>query len=280
MASLDEIFYKEFVQMMNTLKGYSGAQDLTSVPLPQEVVGKFFVETRDKAAIAGINDEYYGKLNNTEVLLWGTKALKRREYDHNGEFRRDSNGNYILKDVNCPRECVAVVSPISLGVPTSHKPSEPFEYVDMVTKTVNGKQIHRFVYIVPRKYCYRLNQTALILSWNKHRVYYSGCAISLQNGHTLFLYVIPYKPSKVEHNYRILHTKTSDDYSEELIMLRDFWIKTNYMFNPAECQLMDIVKGRDNMAIAPINGVLDVYERFNSNQSMDYEESLEDVDYV
>lgn len=280
MASLDEIFYKEFVAMMNQLKGYGGQCNLSDIPLPPEAEGKFFIENREKAAIAGIDDEYYGKLNNTEVLLWGTKALQRRTYDHEGKFKRDKDGHYILKDVNCPRECVAVVSPISIGVPASYKTKEPFEYVDMITKMVNGQPVHRFVYLIPRKYCYRVNQTALILAWNKHRVYYSGCAVSLKNGHVLYIHVIPYKPSRVEHNYRIIHCKTSDDYSEELSMLRDYWIKTGFMFNPAECQLMDIVRGRENMAVLPINGILDTYERLDANKSMAYEETLEDIDYV
>ena len=280
MASLDEIFYKEFTQMMLKLKGLSGYQNLTDIALPPQASGRFLIEKHEKVAIANISDEFYSKLNNTEALLWNKGALNRRKFDHKGEFIKDKDGNYVLEDVVCPHECAAIISPVRLGVKNKYKAKEHFEYVDFVQKKdQSGNTMQRFVYIVPKKYLYKLNQTALVLSWNKLRVFYSGIALSLQNGHVLYMYIIPYKPSSVNHNYRVLHCKTSDDYSAEINMVKDFWISNNIMFNPEVCQLTDIVKGRDNMAYLRLDGVLDMYERFNANKPMSESEELEEVEF-
>ena len=275
MPSLDEIFYKEFNQMMSQLKGINGYLDLSDIPLPPQASNKFFIEKHNKVYIHGIEDEYYGKLNNTEAMLWGSSALRRRKYDYKGEFIRDKNGNYKIEDVPCPHDCVGVVSDKSIGVPAKYKCKNGSQDVDMLTK---GKAA-KFVYIIPRRNCYKLNQTALVLSWNKLRVYHSGVSLALTNGHLLYVYIIPYKPTSVVRSYRVLHCKTSDNYSEELTMLRDFWIKNNVIFNPEACKLDEIVRGRDNMAFERLDGVLDTYVRFDTDKSMGDEEELSDLEF-
>ena len=281
MASLDEIFYKEFTQMMYQLKGMNGVTNLEEVPLPPECADRFFIEKKPKVYIGDIREEYYSKLAGTEALLWGTSALKKRKFDHNGEFMKDKDDNYILQDVICPSGNIAIVSDISIGVPTKFKSREGCQYVDMISKELpDGRKIYRFVYIIPKKYCYKLNQTALVLSWNKLRRFYSGVGISLTNGSTLYVYIVPYSPTKTAHNYRVLMTKTSVDYTEEIEMLRDFWIRTGYMFNPEVCQIYDYVKGRENMAILGINGVLEDYERYDLNKSMGTEDDMYAVDFT
>lgn len=277
MATLDEIFYKEFENMMKVRKGATGAIELSAVPLPPEAAGRFFIEKRDKVFLTNIDDEYYGKLNNTECLLWGRSALQRRKFDYKGEYMM-KDGRYIYQDVTCPTECTAIISDLAIGVPLKYKPSDKFEYVDMVVKKdAEGNEMRKFVYIIPKKYCFRLNQTALVLSWNRLRVFYSGVALALQNGHILHMYVIPYKPSDQFKNYRILHCKTTDDYSEEIKMLRDFWVKNRIIFNPDMCGLMDFVRGRENMAYLRYDGVLDVYERYNLDRPMGDDDSAEDL---
>ena len=276
----DELFYKEFSQMMLSLKGITGYVNLQDIPMPPEASGHFLKEKHDKVAIGYINDEYYGKLSNSEALLWSNGALRRRKFDYKGEFMKDSNGNFILEDVVCHQDCLPIISDIKLGVPLKYKPQESFEYVDCIVKNTPEKKFVKFLYIVPRKYLYKINQTALVLSWNKLRVYYSGVALSLQNGHILYLYVIPYKPNNVEHNYRVLHCKTSDDYSAEMTLLRDYWLKNNVIFNPNWCQLTEPVKGRDNMAVLRLDGVLDTYERFNTSKSLGEAEEIEDIEFV
>lgn len=268
MASLDEIFYREFNQMMYQLKGMSQAIGLYDIPLPSDKSSMFMVDKHSIVAISGIEDEYFSGLNNTECMLWSGGTLSRRKFDYKGEFIKNKDGKYVLEQVTLPHDCVAVLSDKKLGVPTKYKAKESFIYVDFIAKK-DDKRVVKYIYIVPKKYCYKVNQTALVLSWNKLRVYYQGIGLSLMNGSTLYVYIIPYKPSSVQHNYRVLCTKTSDNYSEELSLLRDYWVSKSVMFNPNICVLMDVVKGRNNMAVEVYNGVLDIYERFDSSRSMD-----------
>lgn len=277
MATLDEIFYKEFENMMRIRKGATGALELSAVPMPQEAANYFVIEKRDKVFVTNIEDEYYGRLNNSENLLWGRSALARRKFDYKGEYMM-KNGNYIYQDIVCPTECTAIISDLSIGVPLKYKPSEKFEYVDMIVKKdTDGNEQRKYVYIVPKKYCFKLNQTALVLSWNKLRVFYSGVALALQNGHVLYMYIIPYKPSDQLKNYRILHCKTTDDYSEEIMLLKNFWLQTGVIFNPDLCVLTDYVKGRENMAYQRLDGVLDVYERYNLDKPLGDDNDVQDI---
>lgn len=281
MASLDEIFYKEFTQTMLDLRGINGYCNLNDIPLPPEAEGRFLIEKRNKVVVRGITEEYYSKLDEKEALLWGSSALRRRKYDYKGEFIKDKEGKYVLEDVPCPHDSTAIISPISIHVPASFKSKENSKYVDMVTKKgLDGSLMHRFVYIVPKKYCYMLKQTALVLSWNKLRRFYSGTMLAMQNGSYLYVYVVPYNPTSQAKTYRVLHCKTSIDYSSELVMLRDYWIKNNIIFNPSWCQLDDFVRGRENMAYMVLNSTEDVYERFDLSKPMGEEETFDEVDFV
>jgi hypothetical protein len=194
---------------------------------------------------------------------------------------KDKAGNFILQDVPCPHDCTAIISPISIQVPTKFKSKEGSQYVDMISrKNPDGSISYRFVYIVPKKYCYLLHQTALVLSWNKLRRFYSGVMLSMQNGSNLFMYIIPYNPNAQSAGRRVLHCKASVDYSTEIQMLKDFWIKNNIIFNPAWCQLDDFVKGRDNMAILNLDSTEDMFERFDASKPLGEDDTFEEVDFL
>lgn len=269
MASLDEIFVKEFNQLVYNLKANNGYVNLYDIPIPDNIANTFVIERHDKVAISSIPDEYYGKLSNSEALLWNGGQLKRRKFDFKGEFMKDKNGNFIYNEVSLPNTCVAVISDTRIGVPLKYKPKEELQFVDTVQKNLSdGTRLIKYMYIIPRQYCYKLNQVALVLSWNKLKVYYAGIGLTLKNGHILYMYVIPYKPSSQQHNYRVLHCKTNIDFNSEICALRDYWLKTNYMFNPSLCALMDTVKGRENLAYQVLDGVLDDYIRFDPNKPM------------
>lgn len=276
MATNEEIFFKEFNQMVYQLKANNGVVNLYDIPLPPL---PFKMEKREIAAIGNIEEEYYSKLNNSEALLWSNGQLKRRRFDYKGEYMKDKEGNQIFDDVNLPHGCVAVISDIKIGVPLKFKPKEYFEYVDMIYKNnEDGSKSIFYVYIVPRKYCYKINQVALVINTNKMRSYYDGIGITLKNGSTIYLYTIPYKPSKQERGYRIIHTKTSNDFSMELNAIKDYWLKTNYMFNPEMCIMNEGTKGRENMAIQALPTVMDEYIRFDPSISMDYTEDILEFD--
>lgn len=277
MPSLDEIFYKEFNQMLSQRKAQCGVVGLYDLVLPDDVAnGK--IDTHEKVFINGITDEYYSKLNNTENILLSRPNLKRRKFDYKGEFIKKDD-NFVYEEVDVHTGCVAIISKEKLGVPLKYKPNDDFIYVDMISKvTESGEVDRRYIYILPKKYCYKLNQVALVISLNKMRVYYNGISMALQNGNVIYLYTIPYKPSKSERSYRCIGTKTSLDFSQELNSIRDFWLKNNILFDYQSCELYEGVKGRSNVAYEEFPQVLESYIRYNPDKSLaDVKEEVDDL---
>ena len=257
----EELFFKEFNAMVLALRAYNGPVNIYDMPLPDI---PFHRELHEIAYIQGIETEYYNKLNESEAIIWKEGKLKRRKFDYRGEYMTDSDGNVITEEVTLPQDCIAVISEIRIGVPYKFKTEESFAYVDMVKR---DDKIY-YVYMVPKKYCYKINQTALILNTNKMRVYYQGIGLTLKNGSIVYLYVIPYKPTQKEKGYRVLCSHTNIDYSKEFVAIRDYWLQNNYMFNPALCNLYEGTKGRNNAALIEFPTVLDEYERFNIDKPM------------
>lgn len=276
MPSLDEIFYKEFNQTLSQRKAQCGVVNLYELPLPPDILSNK-ISMHDKALIRGIDDEYYNKLNNTEVILLSRPSLKRRKFDYKGEFIK-KDGNFVFEEVTVHNKCIAVISSQKLGVPLKYKPKEDFTYVDMLTSKGEGTKEIKYIYIVPKKYCYKLNQVALVISLNKLRVYYNGVGMALQNGNIIYIYTIPYKPSKSERSYRCICTKTTLDFSNELKSIRDFWLKNNILFDYQSAQLSDGVHGRINVAYEEFPQVLESYVRYNPEKSLlDIKEDVEDL---
>lgn len=280
---LSSLFYYEFNKTMNTLKSLHPAVSFADVPLPEEA-SNFVIERRDKVVISGIETEYYSKLNNTENLLWGSSAINKRKFDYNNKPIVDKKtGKIVLEDVPCPRDCVGVVSNYSIGVPNKFQNKEGFKYVDMVTQVnKNGeKGAVKFIYIIPKKYCYKMQQTALVMSWERGglRKFYSGVAISTTLGRVLYLFVVPYKPNMSENDgskkFKVLCTKTDIDYTEEMTLLRDHWINCGFMFNPDECKLDEPIQGRDNMASISLDANLDDYIRFDTTKPMSADDGID-----
>lgn len=278
MASLDEIFAKEFKKMMGDLRATSGYINLTDIPVPPEMTSLMKRSHSEMVAIYPLKEQYYSRLGNTMAILW-KGALRRRKFDYKGEFMKDKSGNFIFEDVTCPSDCAAVVSTISIQVPYKYKPSENMSYVDMISRTLDdGTTETYFVYILPKKYLYKVNQTALVLSWNKLRVYYSGVQLAMQNGRYLYVYIIQHKPTRNgQHNYRILMTKPSIDYDMELSMLNKYWLENNIIFNPALCELLEPVKGITNTALMELDGVIEDYVRLDPNKNLAGVEVVEDL---
>lgn len=277
MASIDEVFFKEFNNMMQILKGTYGYVDLNDIPVPQELVSALKQSKKDMVVIGNITEKYYDNLNGSLALLWGKAPLKRRKYDYKGEFIKDKEDNFVYEDVTCPTDCLAVVSDRPIGVPTKFKPDEHFVFVDTVERNLDGVVETKFIYIVPRKYCFKVNQTALVLSWNKLRVYYSGVIMAMQNGHSLYMYIIPYKPTlNSQHNYRVLLTKPSNNYNDEIALLHRFWVKNNVIFDHTQCEMAEPVRGITNPALIQLDGVIDEYVMFNPNKSLNHDDSIMD----
>lgn len=286
----EEIFYQEFIRMMNERRGMRGVVALNDIPI---VPNNWVVDTHDKVMIRGINEPYFSELNDTEAILWSKPKLCRRKFNYKGEFIRpkDNPEGYVLEDVVLPHNCVALVSDVQINIPNSvedkrgkrklYRPSEGFEYVDVINKRAGDKRIVKYIYIVPRCYCYKENMVALTIMFNKPRSYYLAAQIALTNGQYIFLEVVPYKPtSNVAKNFRVLKTKTENlNFDDEIKALLDFWVDNGIMFRPSDCVLYESVKGKENLAYDLLPPVLDEFISYDPTHSMaDDKENVEDLD--
>ena len=245
-----------------------------TLTFPNMTPSKFIVEKKNKVFIGNIQDNYFSKLSGTEQILWGTSNIRARVYDYKGNIRLDKNGNPMYKEVTVPSDALVILADIPLGVPGDYKSSESFMVIDVVTTKSGSK---KYIYTIPKKYCYSLNQTALVLSYNKINKFYSGVALAFTTGRYIYLYVIPYKPTSGQTSFRVLKTKTSEDYTDEITLLKDYWVYRNMIFNPDYCVMTEGIKGRENMAYERLDGNLEIYERFNPEKSMgSSQENVED----
>jgi len=253
--------------MLNQRRAINSGFGMSGIDLPTR---DYDISTREKVVIKGIVEDYYNVLNDSEAMIWSHGKLSKRKFDYKGEFIKDDNGHYITEEVVLPHECVAVMSDLKIGVPTKFISKEKFGYVDFVQrKRKDGSKELKYIYIIPRDYCYKLNQTALVLSLTKLRSYYAGSSVALQNGYILYMYVIPYKPtSKRFKNYLIVKTKTSVDYSDEINELVQYWNSRGYLFDYEMCQVYSGLDGRTNVAYESMPDMMGVYERYDPDKSM------------
>jgi hypothetical protein len=210
--------------------------------------------------LRGISDEYYGKLNKTEAVLVGKTQLKRHKFNAKGEYLKDQTGKDIFEDVPVPHDCVAVVSEVKLGVPLKYKSEKNFDFVT-VTKFNNKAG---FVYIIPKKYCVHLNKVALILSANRLRSYYYGLEIMLQNGHTLYLHVVPFRGNNQDKGQRVLCVKSVNNFSAELKTLIEWWVTKRVIYPMKLTALAESVNGVNNVAYRELGNTCADFEKFGS----------------
>lgn len=280
MASLDEVFYKEFRSMLQERKALSGAINLYDIQLPPDFEKRNQVSKHHKVIIRNVQEDYYKLLNESEVMLWSKPKLESRKFASDGSFLRDSKGNYIKKEVTLPNNCAAVISDKRIGVPLKFKSKEGFQYVDYIERTVGDKKVYRYIYIIPKKYCFKLNQVALVISFTKLKKFYCGFEMALQNGNVLYMYIINHRVTSVEQSFRTLCTKTDfSSFSEEISELNRYWMQLGMLFNRVDTELTDSVKGRTNVAYMEFDATLDEYVRFDPEKSLaDDKESEDDIE--
>lgn len=257
MQTADEYFYKEFISVMRNRASVTQL-DVYTLKLPRSFLEKATVSTSKIVRVQGIEDEYFRRLNDTDAILWSKPTLKKRRYLHDGTFLRDKEGNFVFfKEKPLPQHCVAVISEKAIGVPTKHK--SDCEYIDYIEKEGKGK---RFIYVIPRKYCHLVNQTALVISPRPLRSYYWGMSVYLKTGHLVYLYVIPLKTfnKDVVKPYRVIKSGTGLDYNKEISEILNSW-KDYYIFDPAKCAFQTPVRDSVNCSYKVFNPTLN---------SMDY----------
>jgi hypothetical protein len=224
--SLESVFIREFKNSIVNI----GAKDIYSVPLPDSCKG-WNISGSELYAIKGIEDEYFGKLNISLVkrIPKGTEAKRRVIDKAKRTFKRDSDGNFIYEDAKIPNGCIVIESDRSIGLPYGYKCKEGCDYIDFI-KDKEGTIL--YLYAIPKKFLYKVNQTALALSV-KNMKNYSGMGYVTWNMGKIFLHIIPYNPNSQYVGTKILKTGTKTKYDAEINEIVGYWQKVGLIPNIA-----------------------------------------------
>lgn len=269
MASLDEIFYKEFQESMKFRKA-NCVMNLKEVPIPENFSG--VIPVRNMAVARGISDEKYSALNYSDknkkalLSLVGNTKMKKTVYTSDGKPRQNEDGSIRTTEVTVPRNSEGVIS--SIPISSLYKSRDGFEFVDRIKDRMNST---KFIYIVPRKYLYRLNLCALVIRLDKLRNSYTAIQVMLVNGHKLYLHVVPYKPTRArDEGTRVLKVKATANFDKEITTLLNYWQQSGVMFSLESTAFEEPVKGVYNCGIEHYDTNLDNYKPFEK-KSMEEE---------
>lgn len=273
--TMDNIFSREFKEMMNTRKGMAKGLNIQNIPIPpytSQAMSKGLPKYKS-AKVKKIAEPYFDRLNNTEAFILSRMQLKKRQVLSNGTFRKDKEGKYVTDDVSVPNGSVAILSPISIGLKNytldkrgkkvKHVPSQGFKYVDFV----NYNNQRHYIYIVPKDYVYRLNVCALVLTPNKRRNFYKGYKLALQNGTYAYLYVIPYT-YRDQVDLKILGVKATFEFTQEINQTMTFWMQKGVLFNLALTNLENNVNGKTNLGYEELEGTIITEDYVQTNISL------------
>jgi hypothetical protein len=169
-----------------------GEQDLLRVIDGKPTIPYYVNKTkRNYVHIQGIEEQYFDKLNDLDCVEY-VGVLEKRKFDYKREFMKDKKtGEVLTEKITKGQGCIAIMSTAKIGVPNKYKPTtdEGFAYVDY-KKDDDG--ITKFIYVIPKKYCYKCNQTALVITSNagSYNSYYEK-RVPLKIGSYIRFLVIP-----------------------------------------------------------------------------------------
>lgn len=260
MQSNDELFVREFKQMLNDRRATNFVYGLNEVPTVPFARG--FIKEIEKTVVylKDIEEKFFKELNKTQAYLVGKATLFKRKPLPSGGFVTKRDGSFDTFQVHVPQDCVAIYTSLNIkllyeekvdGKLVKYAIPKGFDYVDF--EMVDGKKV--FIYIIPKRNVYKVNMTSLIITNNKHRIYYKGFRFQQQDGKLLYLYVTPYKYSQ-RADSRALCIRPGINYEEEIKMLVNQWVQCGLIFNPQLTQLDEQVTGRTNVGYETLEGTV------------------------
>lgn len=116
MKTNDSIFAREFKSMMDGRRSLTSGFKLSDLPLPVMDTMLQGVPKGRMALVRGIKELFFDRLNNQEVQLIGRTTLQKRQVLSDGSFRRDNNGQFVYDQISVSRNCIAILSSISIGI--------------------------------------------------------------------------------------------------------------------------------------------------------------------
>ena len=247
MSTLEDVFVQEFRQAVSNV----GFKNIYKIPVPG-CCNNWSVSGTELFLVKGISDaeQYFNRLNSTVVKkLPANYVAKRRVVDKTTRgYKVDKEGKFIYEDYQVPQGSIVVLSPVQIGLPYKGYTSATksgFGYIDFVEKNAGDVE---YMYVIPNTCLYQINQLALAMSVTNMKNYYGRGYVTWQHG-TIFLHIIPYKPNAKYVGSRILATKYTLDFKEEIKALLDFWQYAGIIPNLQLCTLFD----GTNLALKPTN---------------------------
>lgn len=252
--------------------------------------GNFMKYKNDRLKCANPYVEYYGA--SSDISL--EDLIKN---DTNDNIKYEKKPIYYYEPVEIPPECKPIVSDYAIGWSKDQKHRSDLGYIDRLDNPNNYdkdfNQINdlpnKYLYFVPKRNLFYLNQTALALSPRSLPNCYYGVRLTFTNGQHFFLQVVDFKPGQINNrDYVYLCTKTSTDYMEEITALRDYWMEKHILFDPVYCELNETVmagpEGKQltisNLAWAAIQGNKETYVKYDVEKSLaGYEEFFSSINY-
>lgn len=273
MATLDTIFKREFKTSRNRL-----GEHLSLFELPLK---KGNLPRVDFYRVLGIEDQYFSRLNNANVMIMRGTELERRLLNTRGEFRVDKTGKLLKEVVPVPRGSIAVLSKVRLGLPFKYK-LDGYDYVDYIDSTNDRGEVisRKYIYILPKDKLYKTNLNALAIS-NRTMKAFSSIKIATWGVGFLYLNVIPYKPNRQYQNTVVLSVKNSLDFSKEISTVMGDLVRLGLISNPSEY----VLETGENIAITQQPPAYDSFEYTPYEQSnlskvsdQEFEEMINELD--
>lgn len=251
MATIDQLFKREFKEMVRYRNMYAQKIKLQDIPLLDKEI-KY--DMKKLVYIKNIEVDYYNKLNNTYGFIVNKREMGKRQVLSDGSFRKDKNGNYIYDIIKVPQESIIVASTVNIKLKTGVK-EEGFCYIDFIERS----GMRYYFYILPRKNVFKTNVLALVVSNTRRKIFYKGYKLVCQDGVERYLYLIPFKninytDTKVVRVF--FGSRALDDAIGYMGMYIRFLEHTNIIFNIDNSFLDD----GENLTIKEYDGIIDLYD--------------------
>lgn len=251
MATLDDIFKKEFNQTRNNLPNQGNIYDLK---LPTGSLPR-----RDFYTVKNISEDYYSSMNDCNVMVLPKGyPLTRRLLNSDGQFRVKKDGSFFTINVKLPKDSVVVVYNKPIGLPYNYQTKTGgYDYVDYYDmKDDDGNLLgRRYIYILPKSVLYKVNFNALALSTKKMKAF-AGLSIKTWGYGVLHLCVIPYKPNLTYTSTQLLYAKGGLDFSKEISDVLSTLIRLGVVSNPTEY----VLDTGENIAVTSLDPSYNVME--------------------
>ena len=240
-GSNDDVFAAEFSVMMTYRKNNGGATNPAySIPNIQVPKLPTLIKTKERslyAKVLNISELYYDKLNEQLVEVIKDRIIKYRKPLNDGSYQKDEDGKVKLFDYHVDADSFVVKTTVNIrksnyvrnsngefeldrsGKKIRYTESKGFGYIDY--EDVDG--VRYFLYSVPKKYLYKANMTALVLSSHAHPSSYYGYKLAFVNGLYYYLCVIKYRREQNDNTSRVLGIADKVDFKPEISELLTMW---------------------------------------------------------